>query len=109
MLESLLLAGSQVCCVLGCSWFALSKDVHWRDAIGTAALSRRVQFRLRMLGATALLVSLTLCLSVDHASIAALVWIMMIAAAAMLVAFALSWKAHWFAALVPWSARPAPK
>jgi Protein of unknown function (DUF3325) len=102
MLESLQFAGSLVCCVLGCSWFALAKDVHWREAMGATALSRATQTRLRMLGATALLVSLTLSLTVDHPSIAALVWIMMLAAAAMLVAFALSWKAHWFAALVPW-------
>jgi len=103
MHESVLLAGSLVCCVLGCSWFALAKDVHWREAIGATGLSRGTQIRLRTLGAIALLVSLTMCLSVDHASIAALVWIMMVAAAAMLVAFALSWKAHWFAALVPWT------
>ena len=43
----------------------------------------------------ALLASLLLCLRADHASMAVLVWVMSLAAAALLVAFTLAWRPHW--------------
>jgi hypothetical protein len=55
---------------------------------------------MRCLGALALLASLLLCLRVDHASMAALVWVMGLVAAALLVAFTLSWKPRLLRALV---------
>ena len=61
---------------------------------------------LRVFGALALAVSLALCLAVDHASMASLVWVMALAAAALAVAFTLTWRPRWLRVLVAW-ARPA--
>jgi Protein of unknown function (DUF3325) len=47
---------------------------------------------LRSLGGSALFVSLLLCLSVDRASMASLVWVMLLATAATSIAFILSWR-----------------
>ena len=57
---------------------------------------------LRLLGTVGLGASLALCLAVDHASMAALVWVMGLAASALAVAFTLTWRPRWLAALMPW-------
>ena len=62
-------------------------------------LHRNVIWRLFIMLAIA--GSLGLCLAVDHASMAALVWVMALAAAALVVAMALSWRPHWLRLLVP--------
>ena len=59
---------------------------------------------LRVLGAVALAVSLALCLASDHASMAALVWVMSLAGGAFATAMALAWRARWLALLAPWIA-----
>jgi Protein of unknown function (DUF3325) len=57
---------------------------------------------LRVLGALAITGSLLLCLRADHPGMAALVWIMALALAAMMVAFTLSWRPRVLAPLVAW-------
>jgi len=42
-----------------------------------------------------LAISLGFCLTADHASMAALVWVMGLAASALAIAFALTWKPQW--------------
>jgi hypothetical protein len=91
-----------VSCIVGCAWLALAMDVHWRQVRSDIALTRAVEFTLRILGAGALIGSFALCLAVDHASMASLVWIMGLAAAALVVAFTLSWRPHLLAPLVLW-------
>jgi hypothetical protein len=56
---------------------------------------------LRGLGATALAASLALCLAVDHVSMASLVWVMTLAASALVVALTLSFRPGALAWLVP--------
>lgn len=46
-----------------------------------------------MLGTLALLASLVLCLMADHPSMAALVWVMLLAFGAACVALLLAWRA----------------
>jgi hypothetical protein len=58
---------------------------------------------MRMLGVMGLLLSLGLCLNADYASIAALVWIMSLAAAALAVAFTLAWRPRMLAPLIVWT------
>lgn len=84
----------------GMGWLALSMPAHahqvWTDArAGSARM-------LRGLGAMAIVVSLLLCLCADHASMAVLVWIMALAASALLVAFVLASRPRWLRWLVPW-------
>lgn len=75
--------------------------VHWAQVRGSATLPRGTRIRLRTAGAIALGVSLYLRLIVDHVSMASLVWFMVLAAAAMAVAFTLAWRPRLLAVFVP--------
>ncbi len=87
--------------ILGLAWIALAIDVHWRQVYGSRVLSRSRAVALRTLGAIALTTSLLLCLAVDHVSMASLVWIMCLAASAILVALVLAWRPSVVRSLVP--------
>ncbi|MET0378471.1 MAG: DUF3325 domain-containing protein [Spongiibacteraceae bacterium] len=102
MSDALLLFLALLCNVAGLAWLALAMDVHWRQVRGDQATPPRVVPVLRGLGAVALMVSLGLCLRVDHASMAALVWVMALAAAALVVAFTLSWRPRLLVPLAVW-------
>jgi hypothetical protein len=101
--DSVLLIGAFTCAVIGFAWLAVAMDVHWRQVRGTHAPARTTQLTLRVLGSTGLACSLALCLSADHPSIAALVWVMSLAAAAQLIAYTLAWRPRWLAPLIAWS------
>lgn len=79
----------------GLVWLAAAMEVHWEQIKGMRSYRRGRAFRLRAQGIASLLVSLWLCMSADHASMAALVWIMSLAAAALAVALTLAWRPHW--------------
>lgn len=99
---SWILAGAALASVVGFAWLALAMDTHWQQVHGQAAkpaLSRRL---LRVFGALLLAASLALCLLADHASMAVLVWVMLLAGAAVLIAFVLAWRPRWLRPL--WSA-----
>ena len=100
MPDSLLLLAALVANLCGMGWLALAMDAHWRQACGNAVRTSATTQRLRVLGAMSLVVSLALCMVVDHPSMAALVWVMTLAAAALAVAFTLSWRARWLRVLV---------
>jgi hypothetical protein len=98
---ALMLAAALALALCGVAWFALAMDVHWRQVragVPTRAMSRT----LRAAGALALLASLLVCLRVDHATMAPLVWVMALAGGALLVALALAWRPRWLAPLVAW-------
>ncbi|MFV0277425.1 MAG: DUF3325 domain-containing protein [Parahaliea sp.] len=85
----------------GMAWLALAKTPHWRQVRGAEAAPGTVRV-LRVAGSLALLLSLALCLWADVPSMAALVWIMLLAVSAVAVAFTLSWRPRW---LRLWSLR----
>lgn len=93
--------------VAGMGWLALAMDVHWEQVRGSAPLACGTVRLLRVLGACSLAVSLLLCLAVDHPSMASLVWVMTLAAAAAAIAFTLAWRPAWLGVLVGWARRPA--
>lgn len=96
-----MLLGALLASVCGFAWLALAMEPHWRQVRGDAPRSRRAVVVLRVLGAASLFASLLLCLKVDHASMASLVWIMSLAAAALIIAFTLAWRPRllaWLAA-----------
>jgi hypothetical protein len=97
-----MLAAALAASVLGMAWLALAMESHWEQVRGTAPLPARTVRALRLLGTVGLGASLALCLAVDHASMAALVWVMGLAASALAVAFTLTWRPRWLAALMPW-------
>jgi hypothetical protein len=103
--DGLLLLAALVAAFIGFAWLALAMETHWRQAVKRGSLDRRRTRMLRIAGALALALSLGLCMQVDHASMASLVWVMGLAAAALAVTFVLTWKAHWLALLVGRSGR----
>ncbi len=94
-LDALLLSAALLAALAGMGWFALAKDVHWEQVHGDRPQAAGKALLLRWLGTLGLAVSLGLCLAVDHASMACLVWIMTLAAAALAVAFTLTWRPRW--------------
>jgi hypothetical protein len=94
-----LLTAALLLCVCGMAWFALAKDAHWRQLRAGAPTRRKL---LRGLGAFALIDALFLCLLADHASMAALVWVMALAASAQIVAFTLTWRPRLLTPLIAW-------
>lgn len=106
MRDALMLLAATLAAVAGMGWLALAKDGHWRQACGNAPRPPRQSMRLRCLGALALGVSLGCCLAADPAPIAALVWVMLATAAALAVAFTLTWRPRWLRVLA-WGVRPS--
>lgn len=103
MLDALLLLAAMAANVMGLGWLALAMDVHWQQVHGRVVPQSRATVKLlRGLGAAGLAGSLLICLSVDHISMASLVWVMTLACAALLVAFMLAWRPRFLAALIPW-------
>lgn len=90
--------------VLGMIWLALAMKAHWSQVRRNAPHTRETARRLRVMGASALSLSLAASLGADHGSIALLVWIMTLSAAAVIVAMILAYRPRWFA----WFLRRAP-
>ena len=84
------------------AWLALAMEAHWSQVRSRGLYGARVARRLRWLGTGALLLSLSACLFVDHASMAALVWVMTLSAAALAVAMVLAYRPRllWWLAVV---------
>ena len=99
---NLLLAAATVLCVLGFAWLALAMDVHWKQ-VRHDQPSKSTSTVLRVLGCLSLFTSLVLCLFTDHASMASLVWVMLLAAAALIVAFTFTWRPRLFSLLIIWA------
>ena len=97
----LLHCGTFAACVTGMAWLALGMEVHARQVWGRA-LAAAAARRLRAFGATALLAGLVCALAADHPTMAVLVWIMAMAAAALAIALTLAWRAQWLRWLAPW-------
>ncbi|WCM90429.1 DUF3325 family protein [Acidovorax sp. NCPPB 3576] len=103
MLDALLLLAALAANGAGLGWLALAMEVHWAQALGEGVpQTRRTVALLRVAGAAALAGSLALCLSVDHGSMASLVWVMALAGAALSIAFTLAWRPQVLGVLVPW-------
>lgn len=102
----ILLLAAFLASTLGLVWMALAMETHWQQVLGDIPLARAVQLMLRGLGGLALAVSLILCMIVDHVSMAALVWIMLLAVGATSVTFTLTWRPFWLAPFVAWMPKP---
>lgn len=98
MSEASNLTAALVACLAGMGWLALAMEAHWAQVRAGHRPPATVR-RLRVQGALGLAVSLALCLRADHPSMAALVWVMLLAAAALAVALTLTWKPRWLLVL----------
>lgn len=102
MHKALLLILALLCSLGGTACLALAMEVHWQQARGTqAGPDQRTATVLRILGGIALLVSLLVCLRADHATMAVIVWVMSLAAAALATALMLAWRPRWLGRLIP--------
>lgn len=101
-LDALWLLAATGACLVGTVWIALAMPVHWAQVRGPALRSRRAGIALRVAGALCQLLSLAICLVVDHASMAALVWIMSLTGAAFVTAMLLSWRPACLWPMVAW-------
>lgn len=105
MHNALLLIAALASTVAGAAWLAMSMETHWEQVRDQQPASPGTVRLLRALGAAAWFAALLLCLRVDHASMAALVWVMALAGSALIVVFTLSWHPRWLAPLVVWADR----
>jgi phosphate/sulfate permease len=99
--ESAWLVVSFMASLTGMAWLALSLDTHWRQVRNEAPLRASVRRKLRLTGAGALLVSFVASLLADHPTMAPLVWIMSLGAAALLVGMLLAWRPRVLATIAP--------
>lgn len=89
MTDSFWLVAAALCTVLSMTWLAVSLKNHWRQVYPDKENIPH-QTRLRAAGALFLLASIVCCFTADHPSMAVLVWVMLLPAAAMAVAMTLS-------------------
>lgn len=103
---ALLLSCALLVSVASMGWLALSMQVHAQQVWGheTSARSARA---LRWMGGIGIVAVLALCLAVDHATMATLVWVMAVTGASLLIAFTLSSHPRWLRVLAPWVRAPS--
>jgi sterol desaturase/sphingolipid hydroxylase (fatty acid hydroxylase superfamily) len=106
MPDAFLLVAALVCTVIGMGWLALAMDVHWNQVRPTRR-SPRTATILRVLGSASLGVSLLLCLLADTATMAVLVWMMLLSVSAAAIALVLSRQPRMLSPLVAWTHRSA--
>lgn len=104
MPDPVLLVAALISTAIGMSWLALAMDVHWNQ-VCVGPRTHRTVVILRTLGSAALFGSLLLCLRADTATMAVLVWMMLLAVAAASIAFVLSMQPRILAPLVAWASR----
>jgi len=101
MSEAWLLAFAALASLLAMAWLALAMPAHWVQVPGTEGVPARAQQRrLRVAGASAIAISFGLCLAADHASMAVLVWLMLLALSAFGIAQCLAWRPRWLRPLL---------
>ncbi len=98
---SVWLLAAAACALAGMGWLALAMPVHARQAWGDLPRPGALKV-LRRMGAVALLLALACCLGSDHATMAVLVWAMLMALAAACVAFLLAGRPRALRVLAPW-------
>jgi hypothetical protein len=96
--DAVLLVAALLVTELGMGWLALAMDVHWKQ-VHAGARSPRSATVLGTVGTAALAASLTLCLLADTATMAVLVWMMLLAVSAATIAFVLSTRPRLLAPL----------
>ncbi|MBK1674980.1 hypothetical protein CKO35_17200 [Ectothiorhodospira shaposhnikovii] len=89
MNEALWLLLAALTALLGMAWLALAMPMHWKQVFTHTAVQPSTAI-LRLLGCLSLLVSACCCVMADSLSMAVLVWLMLLAGAAFMVAMLLA-------------------
>ena len=101
---TLWLLAAAVCAFAGMVWLALAMPMHALQAWGRLPPVAQLK-RLRWMGGAAVLLALGCCLGCDHATMAVLVWVMLLAATAIATAFVLASRPRSLRLLAPWVQR----
>lgn len=89
MTEAMWLIAAVLTAILSMGWLALSYESHWQQVFPKSASKPGLK-HLKAAGWAGLLVSAVCSLAADHPSMAVLVWVMLLALAAMTIAMILS-------------------
>lgn len=89
MTEAMWLIAAVISALVSMGWLALSYQSHWQQVFPESASKPGLK-RLKTAGWAGLLVSAVCSLAADHPSMAVLVWVMLLALAAMSIAMILS-------------------
>ena len=92
MADWIFLLGAGLAALLSFAWLALAMQGHWEQVYGAGGPSLASQRALRSLGMFGLMGCGVLCFVADRPSMALLLWVMLMAFAAVTVAFTLAWK-----------------
>lgn len=107
MAEALWLITAGALSLAGMAWLALAMEAHWGQVMQRPAEAAvQVRRALRTLGAIALPLALLACLQADRPSMAVLVWLMLLAGSAVLVAMLLAHRPRALRAVLTFSGRP---
>ena len=98
---TLFLLAATACAFAGMGWLALSMPVHALQAWGALPPPGQLK-RLRWIGGAAVLLALPCAVGSDHASMAVLVWVMLLAAGAFATTMALARWPRRLRLLAPW-------
>ncbi|GAA3973889.1 DUF3325 domain-containing protein [Allohahella marinimesophila] len=89
MSESLYLLAAFISAFTGMAWLALAMPVHWHQ-VHEQGKTRPATSAMRGTGSVMLILAGVFCLLADHASMAVLVWFMLLTLSAVLVAWLLA-------------------
>ncbi len=92
VLDVTLQAAAFCCTVTGMAWQALGMEIHWRQVMVERPWVAEQARALRRSGWLALGMALLLCLAAEYATMAALVWVMMLTGSALWVVMLLTWR-----------------
>jgi hypothetical protein len=111
MLELLLNCAAAAGIYLAFALLALSQEEHWAASVGTqpAPPSARLRRRWRYAAGTALTLAGALCVTGHGTGFGLLLWVLMMGAGIMAVAFTLSWKPHWLRSIAQGAGKFAPR
>lgn len=93
MLEHTLLLAAFGSSLLGFGWLALTQERHRARIPGASSTSAPAGQRTAGLGA--ILLGLPLCIAGEGAAFGTLVWVLLTSAAAVAVAFTVTWQPRW--------------
>ena len=93
----LLLLPAALASLAGMGWLALAMEDNWQRVHRDRPLRPGKSATLRCIGALAVAAALLLCLRADHPTMAVLVWVMSLSAAALAVTLLLAWRPTWLA------------
>lgn len=98
MADALLTAAAFIVTYFGFALLALAQEPHWSDVTRSLQLahpSAAALRRWRWFAGACLALGCALCLAGNGTGFGALLWVLLLGACAMAVAFTLAWKPQW--------------